>query len=120
MRLFNSYFPYIDCDIEGSGVSVGPDGVPIGATVEAHPGGPGCYLLIENHLVPGAFIDRLVEQVGTGTRLVSYGPVLSPREMCGEEFWGTLGANERQVIGHCLLMLIECGCIDVAYDGETC
>ena len=111
MKIFKSLFASIDCEVEASGV-VDASGVEV--CIAGAPTIPGGYLLIDNHLVPDAFVDR-VANLFSSSRGFCYGPVITPREMVGDEFWETLDKKERRVVGHILLLLIEQGCIDVAY-----
>lgn len=65
------------------------------------------YVLINGHLVPYAFINRLVDELGGA--IYEYNEVHSLEEIYGGEFLASLSSNERKVLGACMLLLIEKG-----------
>ena len=71
------------------------------------------YVLIKDHLVPFSLIDRLQDHLGS--TVFNYDKIWSPREMCGETFWRTLDEDERGLLGHCFLILIEQGRIALTF-----
>ena len=71
------------------------------------------YALVMDHLVPFSFIDRLQDHLCSN--VFSYDKIWSPREMCGEIFWSTLDEKERDLLGHCFLILIEQGRIALTF-----
>ena len=74
------------------------------------------YFLIEGRLVPYVFLDFLADCLADIA--IDYNAVFSPREMCGEELWDSLDEDEQHVAGHCLLLLIEQGRLEIAF-GDT-
>lgn len=65
------------------------------------------YFLIDNHLIPCSFIDRLFGHIALLT--LDYRDVTSVEKICGEEFWKSLKEHEREVVGLCLMMYVESG-----------
>jgi hypothetical protein len=75
------------------------------------------YALVKDHLVPFSFIARLQDHLSS--TVFSYDNIWSPREMCGEIFWSTLDETERNLIGHCFLILIEQGLIALTFPEQV-
>lgn len=71
------------------------------------------YVLINDRLVPFSLLNRLEDHLGS--TVFSYDKIWSPREMCGETFWSTLDEDERGLLGHCFLILIEQGRIALTF-----
>lgn len=66
------------------------------------------YVLIDDYLVPYAFIERLYDHVNNYT-FSNYEAVLPIEDILGDGFWESLDEDERRVAGSCLLMVIEDG-----------
>lgn len=106
MKNANSAFPSVNCDINTvrelvcANVAKGQFG----------------YFLIEGRLVPYAFVDFLADCLADFS--FDYNAVISPREMCGGALWDELDEDEQHVAGHCLLLLIEQGRLEMDF-GDT-
>lgn len=83
---------------------------------QVHSGVADCkfgYVLIKDRLVPFSFLNRLADHLVS--TVFSFDKIWSPREMCGEPFWSTLDEDERGLLGHCFLILIEQGRIALTF-----
>jgi hypothetical protein len=75
------------------------------------------FSVINDMLVPIAFVDRLSSHLAL--KEIVYGDVISPRQLCGDEFFNSLTAEERQVLASCILLLIEDGRIELNFSSYT-
>jgi hypothetical protein len=75
------------------------------------------YTLIEGYLVPNAFIEKVLCHIDMQT--FEYGQILNPKEMVGNEFWDSLNYYEQEILGSCLLFMIECGFIWFHLPGKS-
>lgn len=73
------------------------------------------YVLVNDHLVPYSFISRMANEIHG--RIFEYDKVHSLVEIFGEEFLASLNSTEREVLGACMLLLIEKGdfCLTNSY-----
>jgi len=67
------------------------------------------FMLIDDQLVPTAFLDRLDKHPMAWNAVFEEDAVYTARELVGEDFWFSLTNAERRVLGACLLILIEQG-----------
>jgi hypothetical protein len=67
------------------------------------------FVLINDVVVPSAFIDDLAEHPMPWNMLFDDDAVLTTREIVGEPFWLGLTDSQRSVLGACLMILIEQG-----------
>ena len=74
------------------------------------------YFIVGDVLVPNAFLDRLGFHLGSEE--LNYGDALSPRQLCGDEFFLSLTDEEREVLGPCILLLVDEGRISMRFPGE--
>ena len=74
-----------------------------------------CFVLIQDTLVPTAFLDELANHLMPWNMLFDDDDLLTAREMVGELYWAGLSTNERSVLGACLLILIEQGRIVLTF-----
>ena len=82
------------------------------------PAGQGTsYYIIRERLVPSAFIDQLAAHLVDV--VFDHDEVISPRDVCGEDFWEALDANEKAVIPDCLALLIKQHRLAIRFDGRT-
>jgi len=73
------------------------------------------FMLIEGILVSTAFLDELASYPMSWNYVFETDDPLSAREMVGELYWAGLSANQRTVLGACLLILIEQGRITLQF-----
>lgn len=116
--MFNTYklFPSVNCNADN--LATLAEEIPEFAEAIATSGECG-YVYANGHLIPYSFIKRLTDVIGYGAITVEYGAVVSPREVCGEALWSTFDEQEQSVVGHCLLLLIEAGCIALTFPTTT-
>lgn len=74
------------------------------------------YSIINDRLVPNSFLDRIALHLSD--KSLKYGEVLSPRRLCGDDFFFSLTNDERQVLGPCILLLIGVGLVTMTFPGE--
>jgi len=80
------------------------------------PAGQGTsYYIIRERLVPAAFIDQLAAHLVDV--VFDHDEVISPREVCGEDFWEALDAHEKAVIPDCLVLLIKQHRLAIRFNG---
>jgi hypothetical protein len=65
------------------------------------------YFLVDDHLVPYNFFDRLFAHLANNN--FTYGEVISVDEICGSEFLEALTADEYHVLGTCIMIILESG-----------
>lgn len=75
------------------------------------------FSIIDDMIVPISFVDRLSFHLDLKT--IIYGDVISPRRLCGDEFFNSLTDEERQVLASCILLLIEDGRIALNFSSYT-
>lgn len=68
------------------------------------------FVLIDNCIVPLAFLERLRSDVFQCNFEPKPDEVSALKDYCSDKFWASLNANERSVFGPCLLIVIEKDC----------
>ncbi len=76
---------------------------------------PCGYFLVNDTLVPYAFLDLIEADIGYGLITIEYGDVFTPEDLMDDQFWAILTEQERAVLGPCVLLLIEQGRIALTF-----
>ena len=74
------------------------------------------YKVIGGMLVSNLFMERLTRHLDS-IRL-EYGVVFDPGKVCGENFLKSLTEEEREVLGPCILVLIDEGAITMNFSRQ--
>ncbi len=78
--------------------------------------GQAGYLLVEGMLVPLSLVSKIKKCLDGET--IEYRDAVDVEKLVGPEFIRTLTGNERKVVGHCVLHLIERGEIAIDFIGD--